>query len=113
MNMRVKGLNLEWNVLNYDWNEKKIVNYDVIKQDLIDDIVKAYRKKEITKYNELKECIRKWAFYHYRSRCEYEIAVGDLMAKEEDLEKIDIYRQIEMNLDRLTEYIAREMTLFL
>ena len=112
MNMRVKGLNLEWNVLNYDWNEKKIVNYNVIKQDLIDDIVKKARKKEITKHNELNECIRNWAFYHYRRRCEYEILVGDL-CNEPKLEKIDIYRQIEINLDRLTEYIAREMRLFL
>lgn len=48
--------------------------------------------------------------YYYWSRCECEIAVGDLFAKYPDeYEKIDAFRQIEMNLDRMVEYIIREL----
>lgn len=112
MNMKVKNLNLTWNVLNYSWDDKKIVNYNIIRQDLIDKIVKKYRKKELKNIEELKQLIKGWAMYHYWSRYEYEILAGDFSEKP-DLEKIDVYRQIEMNLDRLTEYISREMRLFL
>ena len=38
--------------------------------------------------------------------------VGGLFAKHpEEFEKIDIYRQIEMNLDRITEYVNKELRL--
>ena len=111
MNIKVKNLNLTWNVLISDTNNKEIRPYNIIRQDLIDDIVKKYRKKELKNIEELRELIRGWAFYHYSSRCEYEIMVGDLF--ERHSEKVDAYVQILMNLDRLTEYISREMRLFL
>ena len=47
--------------------------------------------------------------YHYWCKCEYEIFIGSFLTKEDDLEKIDAYRQIEMNLDRITEYIINEL----
>ena len=111
MNMKVKGLDLKWNVLTSDTNNKEIKPYNVIRQDLIDGIVKKYRKKELKNIAELREYIKNWAFYHYASKSEYEIMVGDLFARH--TEKVDAYAQILMNLDRLTEYITREMRLFL
>ena len=50
----------------------------------------------------------KWARYYYWSRTEHEILVGGLF-KNCKLEKIDIFRQIEMNLDRITEYVNKEL----
>ena len=51
--------------------------------------------------------------YHYWSKTECEMAIGPLWPKElkdlEKFEKIDMYRQIEMNLDRITEYIINKM----
>lgn len=47
--------------------------------------------------------------YHYWSKCEHEILVGDLFTEEDDFKKIDAYRQIEMNLDRITEYVINEL----
>lgn len=51
--------------------------------------------------------------YHYWSKTECEMAIGPLwFNKLEDLEqfeKIDMYRQIEMNLDRIVEYIINTM----
>lgn len=112
MNIKIKGLKLEWNVLNYDWNDKCIKRYNIIRQDLIDKIITQYRKKELNNIEDLKKLIKDWAFYHYLGRREYEIMAGDLWHND-TLEKIDIYAQIEMNLDRLAEYISREMRLFL
>lgn len=48
--------------------------------------------------------------YYYWSKCEAEIAVGGLFIKSiEELEKIDIYSQLQPNLDRITEYVIKEM----
>ena len=48
--------------------------------------------------------------YNYWSRTEYEISMGPLWPnKLEDLkefEKIDVYRQIKMNLDNICKYIV-------
>lgn len=108
--MRLKNVKLEWNVLLWDNNKKKVVNYNVLGQELAEQLHKEIvQKKTITNYEQLKENIRRWCMYYYWSKCEAEIMVGYMFAKEEDFEKIDAYRQIEMNLDRMCEYIINEL----
>ena len=99
-------MNLEWNVLIHDFNKDKIKKYNIFRADLFEDIKDAKCKT----FGELREIIDKWAKCHYWARAEYEIAVGGLFSKyPEKFEKIDIYRQIEMNLDRITEYIGKDL----
>lgn len=108
--MKIKNVKLEWNVLMWDSNNKKVVNYNVLKQELIEELhKKIVKKKTITNYNELKESIRSWCMYYYRSKCEREILVSGWPAEDDEFEKIDAWRQIEMNLDRMCEYIIREL----
>lgn len=109
--MKIKNANLEWNVLMADSNTKKIKNYNVLGYELVEELHKEIvKKKTITNYEQLKEKIRKWCMYYYWSKCECEISVGNLFAKyPEEYEKIDAFRQIEMNLDRIVEYIMREL----
>ena len=99
-------MKLEWNVLMQDFNSGKIKNCNIFGNDFILEIQSA----EIKTYLELREYIDKWAKYHYWSKTEYEIAVGGLFSKYPDeFEKIDIYRQIRMNLDRITEYVNNKL----
>ena len=109
--MKIKNKKLEWNVLVADFSTKKIKAYNVLDEELIERLhKKIVKKKEITNYNQLKEEVRKWCMYHYWSKCEFEIGVGDIFAQyPDDYEKIDAYRQIEMNLDRMCEYIIKEL----
>jgi hypothetical protein len=108
--MKLKNVKLEWYVLMWDSNNKKVVNYNVLGQELIEELhKKIVKKKTITNYNELKESIRSWCMYYYWSKCECEIMVGGLFAEEDEYEKIDAWRQIEMNLDRMCEYIMKEL----
>ena len=108
--MRVKNVKLEWNVLMWDSNAKKVVNYNVLGQELIEKLHKGIvKKKTITNYNELKESIRSWCMYYYWSKCECEIWVGGWFAEEDEFEKIDAWRQIDMNLDRITEYVINAL----
>ena len=109
--MRAKNKKLEWNVLVADFNSKKIMNYNVLDDELIKELHKEIvKKKTIINYEQLKAKVRSWCIYYYWSKVEWEISVGDLFAKYPDqFEKIDAFRQIEMNLDRMCEYIMREL----
>lgn len=95
-------------VLNYDSNKHKVVDYEVLKY-YEEDLKKDRKKRKFTNYDELKDYLRRKFMHDYWSKCECEIAVGSLLSKENELEKIDIFRQLDMNIDRITEYVIREM----
>ena len=108
--MKYKRINLEWNVLNWDNNLKKIKSINILDDDLKTIIYKKIRSKKIKNYKELKEFLNRRFQYHYWSRCEYEIAIGSIFMKDIiEAEKIDVYDQIKINLDRITEYIINKM----
>ena len=75
--MRIKNKKLEWYVLNYNFNKKKVVQYNIFYQDFIDGLYKEYKKKNILTKDDLKEFIKRYCF-NYMGRIEYEIMVGDL-----------------------------------
>lgn len=97
---------MEWKVLYFNFNQGKIENYNILEESLVEDINKENPKNIL----ELQEVIDSWAKYHYWSKTEYEISVGGLFSKYPDeFEKIDIYGQIKMNLDRITEYVNNKL----
>ena len=103
---------LEWYAFRYDFNTKQLQIFNVMQDDLIEDIEKAYRKKLLKDLNSLKDMIRVWAAYHYWSKAEHEVIVSSLFAdNNSEGVKIDVYYQLEMNLDRITEYVNKEMQL--
>ena len=107
--MKVKNVKLEWYVLMWDSNAKKVINYNVLRNELIERLHKEIvQKKTITNYEQMKENIKRWCMYYYWSKCEREIEVGYMFADRKDFKKIDAWGQIEMNLDRMCEYIIRE-----
>lgn len=106
--MKVKNVNLVWNVLNWDFNSGKVVTFNIFGHDFCEDIYKRIRKGEIKSFQDLKDRTDKWAMYNYWSRTEYEMLVGGLFNKDE-LEKIDVYKQIKMNLDLIAQYVVRMM----
>lgn len=92
---------LEWNVYIHDFNNKKIKPYNIFYKGSIEEI-KDYLNRKFT----LREAITQWARYHYWCKTEYEIQIGGLFSPVEEFQKIDIYSQIEMNLDRIVEYVG-------
>lgn len=80
-------------------------------QNFIDGLYKEYKKKKITNIHELQEFINSYFKYYYWTRCEFEIHIGHFPDSVEELEKIDAYRQVKMNLERITEYINDKLKL--
>lgn len=98
--MRKKPIK-HFNVINYDCNRKKFISYDIIPY-----LVNVYKKLEEKPktYKELQSFIEKESMYQFWSRCEYEIILMDWPCQKES-EKWDIYDQIKMNLDTITNVL--------
>lgn len=108
--MKIKNLDLKWNALLFDFNKKKVVDYNVLWSSLPEEIASEIRKEIITDRDSLKDRLSRKFMAQYWSRAEYEIIVSDLHMRSKE-EKIDVYRQIAPNIDRITDYIIKEMRL--
>lgn len=107
--MRFKNSNLEWNVLVYDFNKKEIVNYNIL-YNIASELKKEIKAKRVFDKKTLAHCLKRKFMYQYWSRCEYEVIISSLHGKDDGV-KIDAWRQIEMNLDRIVEYVNEKCNL--
>ena len=101
---------IKYYAMNYDFNAKKIVKVNVIHEDTLKRLQDMVKKGKIKDRLQFRECLRGEFMYRYWCKREYEISVGDLY--EEDLnkyEKVDVYDQLEANMDVITDYVIREM----
>lgn len=105
--MKKKFATLEWNALMHSFNGHKFEYVNVLRGDLLDDIQK--RMKEPCTKKDIQDVVQRWAMWHYWSKVEYEFIVSSVFGGDE--EKIDVYMQLEMNIDRLTEYLIKELEL--
>lgn len=109
--MRRKGFKLEWNCFYHCWDEKEVKVFNIFYTSITDKLVKELVKKKIKNYEELYEFLRGEFFYHFCGKVEYEMLVSDLVFSEVCFKKIDVFYQIEPNLDRICEYVIRELRL--
>lgn len=105
----MKNIKLEWYVLNHDFNADKIKNQNIFLMSDVDELKKARKNGKFTNKNELKEFLKRRFMNNYWCKAECEILVGGLFSKSEKFEKIDMYRQIEMNLDQITDYVINQL----
>ena len=91
----------EFNVCIYDFNRKEFITYDIIPY-----LLKEYKKldKKPTTFEELKKFVDDESKYQFWARCEYEIILVDWPCQEIS-KKIDVYQQIKMNLDTITNIL--------
>jgi CRISPR/Cas system CSM-associated protein Csm4 (group 5 of RAMP superfamily) len=104
-----KTKKLEWFAFRVDFNSKKPVRFNVLNDELIDSLKKKVKKTEKIDYNKFKELLSGELKYYYWSRTEYEVLVSAIHCDEET--KLDVYYQLEPNLDRMCEYLIRELKL--
>ena len=107
-----KEYDFRFYALNYNFNKKKIEFFNVFNNIIVYEYtvkaVKDYWKGKYTLeefINELDHIIM-WQEW---SRCEYEIAVGDLFEKDMDkFEKIDCYQQAHANIYLVAQQVINE-----
>lgn len=94
-----------FNVIIYDPNGQVFEPYDIMPY-----FVRKYqeaKEKPITR-DEFKTLIQDAARYMYWSRCEYEIILVDWPCQDHE-EKWDVYDQVMMNLDIVTDILMRNV----
>lgn len=100
---------MQWFVLNYDFNSKKVVDYNIFNNIKFSRGVNELVEEYDGDFNEFKLNLKSLAKYCFWSKREYEISVGDLWEQDmEKYEKIDVYRQLSKNIDVLARYILSE-----
>ena len=94
-----------------DFNSNELVYTNVLWSLDINKI------KKMKTYNEIKTELKRFLMYRFWSKAEYEVIVCSLHGRPEKYpsrymeQKIDIWYQLEPNLDRITEYVIRELKL--
>lgn len=114
--MKVKNVNLEYYVFYMDFNTRKLVRFNIL--DGMSELIAKNIRTSVNSYNHisdratLKSFLEREFMYHYWSKCEYEVGVLNLFAKDiKESIKIDVWYQIEPNLDLITDYIIIKMKL--
>lgn len=106
--MKVKGVVLEWYVLHWNPHSKSVEDSNIL-IGIKEDVAKQVRNKKISDISALKDYLKRQFMYHYWSKTECEFYVSDLGGN--DYEKIDMWRQIEPNLNLIVAYVNSKMDL--
>lgn len=93
-------------VIVNDFNRKTFIPYDIMPY-LIGEYNKL--KSKPSTMEELKDFIERKAKYQWWARCEYEIILVDWPNKSVS-EKVDVYSQVMMNIDIITEVLYSNVT---
>lgn len=99
--IRFAGNGQTFNAIIYDFNRKIFEAYDVLPY-LINAL--NNEKKDFKDKKDLKSAIISAARYQYWARCEYEVILGS-WPPSDVAQKIDIFWQISLNIDLLTDLI--------
>lgn len=98
---------LEWYVLRDDFNNREVKHYNALSG--WEENIKKARKKVKTR-EEFKNWLKREFMYYYWSKAECEIQVAGLFARDEkEFKKIDIWYQLEPNLDIIVDYIIDKL----
>lgn len=96
----------KFNVIINDFNSGTFEPYDVMPY-LMREYNKA--KDKPSTFEEFKNFVEKEAKYQWWSRCEYEIILSDWPGQRHH-SKIDVYEQVMMNIDIVTETLIENVT---
>ena len=106
-------VNLQYFVLNWDFNARKIVNFNIFRNYHLNKAAIEHAEQLINgeiDFAEFKEELRKDIMWQEWSRVEYEISVGRPFEENcENLEKWDCYAQALPNLDLIAGMVVREV----
>lgn len=106
--MKIKNSNLKWYVLQWGSNEHKVKSVNIL-AGRAEDIAREVRSGRVHNKSILREYLKTALMYDYWSKAECEFFVSDLCGME--YEKVDIWKQLEPNLDIITDYVNSKMEL--
>ena len=104
---------IKFNVLEYDWHDRKATTYDVL--PYFRSVWKEkfnFDKKNVVDKKTLQDWIKRASQYMFWSRCQYEFLMAPWPYNEDtlikDMYKIDVHEQIMNNIDIITNILYEE-----
>lgn len=79
---------------------------NVIRERHIESMKKLIKKNAT--YEEIRDDLKGWLIHDFWSKAEYEVVITEWVGYKLE-RKIDVWFQLEPNLDRITEYMIREL----
>ena len=107
--MKIKTSKLEWYVLDWDDNNKKVKHINIL-EGLAEELAKEVKSGKVHNKSILREYLKTTLMYDYWSKAECEFFISGLSSGD-DCEKVDLWKQIEPNLDIITEYVNQKCDL--
>jgi hypothetical protein len=98
-----------FNVINGDFNSNKMEAYDIM-PFFVNKYKDTSKNKRPTDFESAKKFIKSWSATQFWMRCEYEIILSD-WPNQSHREKWDVDKQINMNLDIVTEIFMENVGL--
>ena len=97
--------NLDWKVIYYDINGRKIDTYNVFKHSSFASEVEMELNKCETK-EEFAEKLRKSLQYYFWTKCEWEILISPWAGgRADEAIKVDVYWQVRNNWQLFLDYV--------
>lgn len=96
-----------YNVIIEDVNAKKFVPYDVLPY-FREQYEEKKKKERPQTFEEFKKFVKDEALYMFWSRCEWEVVLVSWPTGNAE-KKIDVYWQIDMNLDLVTRLLMEDI----
>lgn len=97
----------KFNVIVENINSQKMIPYDVIPY-LVHEYKEAWEKP--TTFEEFRDFVKRKAQYQWWGRCEYEIILSSWPnPKNREGEKWDVYQQLMLNLDVVTNLLMESI----
>ena len=107
--MKIKTSKLKWYVLDWDDNNKKVKPINIL-EGLAEELAKEVKSGRVHNKSILREYLKTTLMYDYWSKAECEFFISGLSSGN-DGEKVDLWKQIEPNLDIITEYVNQKCDL--
>lgn len=97
----------EWYVLNYDINRKKVINFNIFRNWLLEERVIDLCRDYDGDFDKFVHELDRAVMWQEWARTEYEILVGNEFGGGK-FEKWDCYSQVKPNMKILAQYVLTE-----
>lgn len=99
---------MRWNVMLFDYNQGKMVPYNVFNNSTFSRDVQYIITNSDDSRASISEVLDRAALYSFWGRCEYEFIASDWPPSGRE-EKIDAYAQLKANWDRFVDYVMSKV----
>ena len=109
----ISKLSLEWNVIRYNMNARKIEPFNIFDHCSFRKDVETLLNETNISREDFEEKLRKEVMYYFWAKAEHEVLIRAWCGGNGDEEvKIDIYEQVMWNWDQFVEYMWKKRNIF-